>query len=135
MIRVILCLVKCETRIAQCRQQGYPQTQLPHRTYGIAAQQRKMRRQQKLSGCCQLKICDTARHGAEQGLTTAEVYMNKLRFRWAYISRAETTRTRGDFGRGGVCVDKGLHDSVLFLQRPAPCAHLEMSSCRCRQFG
>lgn len=26
--------------------------------------------------------------------TTAEVYINKLRFRWAYSSRAETTRAR-----------------------------------------
>jgi len=45
--------------------------------------------------------------------------MNKLRFRWAYSSRAETTRARGDFGGGGVCVDKDLHDCVLFLQRAA----------------
>jgi hypothetical protein len=43
--------------------------------------------------------------------------MNKLRFRWAYSSRAETRRGRGGFDDGGrVCVDKVLHETALFVQ-------------------
>jgi len=57
-----------------------------------------------------------ARGRSKDARTTAEVYMNKLRFRWAYSSRAETTRARGDFGGGCVCVDKVLREAVLFVQ-------------------
>ena len=52
---------------------------------------------------CQFRTCvgsvrERGRVRAEEGKddarTTAEVYMNKLRFRWAYSSRAETRRAR-----------------------------------------
>jgi hypothetical protein len=43
--------------------------------------------------------------------------MNKVRFRWAYNSRAETSRGRGGFGDGGrVCVDRVLNEVALFVQ-------------------